>query len=90
MRSGPFERGHVVLPTDCTYFAVPNLPADTYGELWLTTGNPETFEFADIFALPGVSMQVRRFHEDFPLGGIVGWLSTFLLALLLSLLARFA
>ena len=68
-------------PETGRYYLVGYIPSGENGKFWIALGEEEVFGIGDIVSLPKTLIQVRLFHEVFPVGGILGW------ALLLILLA---
>jgi len=63
--------GHTVtLPEAGTYYLVGYLPNDDTGKFWMVLGEREEFGLEDILSLPAIVVDVRKFHEVFPLGGV--------------------
>ena len=84
--SWTFPPTDIVLPADGKYYVVAYAPSDEQGKLWMAVGTEEVFSVQDILSLPTTLLQVRRFHEVGPVGGIAGWILLFLPFLLLALL----
>ena len=75
----PAER--IALPVSGEYLLAAYVPGGGLEKFWIAVGEEEAFTAADIVGLPGITVQVRLFHEVFPIGGIA------LLAPLLALVA---
>jgi hypothetical protein len=71
-----------VLPQTGQYYVVTFLPLGGEGKFWTAVGTAEAFGISDILNLPGTIVEVRRFHEVFPWGGLLGWGLTVLVALI--------
>lgn len=89
-RSWQFEIHRPTLPQDGTYYAVGFLSPGETGKIWLTVGEIESFGLPDILSLPVVLVQVRLFHEVFPLGGLIFWVLVGILAVVALGVTRFA
>lgn len=64
----PAER--ITLPATGDYLLVAYLPGGALDKFWIAVGEEEAFALADILSLPKITLQVRAFHEIFPIGGI--------------------
>jgi hypothetical protein len=89
-QSWQFAANRPILPQTGDYYAVGYLPPGETGKIWLTVGTIESFGLGDILTLPAVLIQVRLFHEVFPLGGLIFWALLGLLALALLGVVRWA
>ncbi|HOK08671.1 MAG TPA: hypothetical protein PLT82_04075 [Candidatus Hydrogenedens sp.] len=73
-----------VLPKTDSYYLVAYLPEPREGKFWIAVGDKEKFGIKDILSLPKTIVQVRRFHEVFPVGGVLVWGLFLLLILFLA------
>ena len=82
---------NITLPVTGDYYLVGYLPNAGLDKFWIAVGEDESFSFADIVGLPGITIQVRQFHDVFPLGGIALLLPMGIaLSLLAALVAKLA
>jgi len=75
-----------ILPTTGDYYIVGYLPEPQEGKFWIAVGEKEKFGVLDILSLPKTIIDVRNFHEVFPVGGILVWFWFVILFVILSLL----
>ncbi len=54
---------HVTLGATGRYYVVAFSPEMKPGKLWVAIGEAERWGFGDIFKLPSISAEVRKFHE---------------------------
>lgn len=54
---------HVTLDAAGRYYVVAFSPEMKPGKLWVAIGEAERWGFGDIFKLPAISAEVRKFHE---------------------------
>lgn len=90
-RSWQFPVREITLPEAGEYLLVAYVPGGGPDKFWVAVGEREEFTLADILTLPSITLQVRAFHEVFPIGGI-GLVVPLLLLLggLLALLSKFS
>lgn len=79
----PFE---YILPATGEYYIVGYLPEPREGKFWIAVGEKEQLGFLDILKLPQTIIDVRNFHEVFPIGGVMVWFWFILIFIVLSLL----
>ena len=89
--SWQFPTEDILLPETGEYLLVAYVPGDAVAKFWIAVGEREEFGLGDILTLPTITLQVRAFHEVFPIGGI-GLLAPLvaLLALLGTILAKWS
>lgn len=86
-KSWQFEAVELDAPVKGRYYLVGYIPSGDDGKFWIALGKKEVFGFSDIFTLPRVLIKVRRFHEVFPLGGLLSWVLLFILMAILGLIS---
>jgi len=69
--SWQFPMEELELPSSGRYFLVTFLPDRDVGKFWTVVGRAEQFGLADIISLPRITVEVRLFHEVFPIGGLL-------------------
>lgn len=88
--SWQFDEISYAIPADGRYYLVGYLPNGEAGKFWMALGTDEAFGIADILSLPVVLIQVRLFHEMFPIGGLLSWVLLGLLGAVAGLIALFS
>lgn len=76
-------------PDTGRYYLVGYVPSGDTGKFWLALGQEEVFGLEDILTLPRTLIEVRLFHEVFPIGGILGWALLFILLVIAGAMASF-
>jgi len=74
-----------ILPKTGDYYIVGYIPEPREGKFWIAVGEKEKFSFLDILSLPKTIIDVRNFHEVFPVGGVLIWFWFVLLFIILTL-----
>ncbi len=87
--SWQFPSTRLQVPESGRYYLVGFVPSGENGKFWVALGEKEAFGIQDIVTLPRTLIQVRQFHEVFPIGGILGWVLLLMIALLVGLVAQF-
>lgn len=87
--SWQFAATRLTAPETGRYYLVGYIPGGGDGKFWMALGEREVFGIADILTLPQTLVQVRLFHEVFPLGGILGWVLVLLLGVIAGFFALF-
>jgi len=75
-----------ILPETGDYYIVGYLPEPREGKFWIAVGEKEKFGIGDFLSVPNTVVQVRNFHEVFPVGGILIWLWCLILIIVVALL----
>lgn len=81
-----FEEVEYILPSTGDYYIVGYIPDPREGKFWIAVGEKEQFGLLDILGLPKTVIDVRNFHEVFPIGGMLIWLWFIIIFIMLSLL----
>ena len=87
--SWQFPASRLDAPETGRYYLVGYIPGGDRGKFWIALGEEEVFGLVDIITLPRTLVQVRLFHEIFPIGGILGWALLLILLVLSGLIASF-
>ncbi len=87
--SWQFPSSRLDAPATGRYYLVGYIPSGDSGKFWIALGEKEDFGIGDIITLPRTLVQVRLFHEVFPIGGILGWALVFILLVISGLIALF-
>lgn len=72
-KSWQFPAHELTLATAGRYYVVGYSPEGIDGKFWIASGKREAWGLADILSMPSIMVQVRVFHEVFPLGGLLFW-----------------
>ncbi|HOV31963.1 MAG TPA: hypothetical protein PLX23_01210 [Candidatus Hydrogenedens sp.] len=75
-----------ILPETADYYIVGYLPEPREGKFWIAVGEKEKIGLGDFLSIPNTIVQVRNFHETFPVGGILFWLWCIILIIVICLL----
>ena len=87
--SWQFPATRLQVPASGRYYLVGYIPSGENGKFWVALGEEEVFGIQDIVTLPRTLIQVRQFHEVFPIGGLLGWVLLVMMALLIGLVSQF-
>lgn len=84
--SWTFPKIKYILPETGDYYIVGYLQEPREGKFWIAVGEKEKFGIGDFLSVPNTVVQVRNFHEVFPVGGILIWLWCIILIIIIALL----
>lgn len=82
-----FQPIEYTLPHTGEYYLVGYIPEPREGKFWIAVGEKEQFGINDILNLPNTIIKVRKFHEVFPVGGILVWIWGVVIFIIYSLIA---
>ena len=85
--SWQFEAVEIDASATARYYLVGYIPSGEDGKFFMALGEKEVYGFSDLFTLPRVLIKVRRFHEVFPIGGLLGWVLLFIIMAILGLVS---
>ncbi len=83
--SWTFKTIEYILPATGDYYIVGYIPDPREGKFWIAVGEKEKFGLLDILTLPKTIVEVRKFHEVFPVGGVLIWIIYIVIFLIISI-----